>query len=116
MISFIDSEWVDVKVRGEAARFLVREPNALEGVRYFSSVQKWRERLETDELALEGLIQCHLNLLSACVLDAEGFAVPFPRDGAPAERSAWLMRLPWGEVRGLARSVAMVGYPRNFPA
>jgi hypothetical protein len=49
MIQFLDSVWLDVTVRGESARLLVREPNALEGVRYFSAIQKWRDRLESDE-------------------------------------------------------------------
>ena len=75
MIAFVDGVWLSHKVRGEDARFFVREPNALEGVRYFSAVQKFRDRLESDEAALEGLIQVHLNLLSACVLDAEGLAI-----------------------------------------
>ena len=116
MISFVDSEWVEAEIRGEVARFLVREPNALEGVRYFSAVQKWRDRLDSDETALEGLMQVHLNLLSVCVLDAEGFVVPFPREGSPAERMGWMVRLPWSDLSNLASKVAMVGYPKNFPA
>ena len=115
-IEFLDSVWIDVTVRGAPARFLVREPNALEGVRYFSAMQKWRDRLETEETALESMIQLHLNLLAACVLNADGFAVPYPADGTVTERLAWLVRLPWGDVSGLASAVAMVGYPRNFPA
>jgi len=116
MIEFLDSVWIDVTVRGAPARLLVREPNALEGVRYFSAIQKWRDRLETDETALESMIQVHLNLLAACVLNAEGFVVPYPADGTVTERTAWMVRLPWGDVSGLASKVAMVGYPANFPA
>jgi hypothetical protein len=115
-IEFLDSVWIDVTVRGAPARMLVREPNALEGVRYFSAIQKWRDRLESEETALESMIQVHLNLLAACVLNAEGFAVPYPADGTLTERLAWLVRLPWGDVSGLASKVAMVGYPANFPA
>ena len=115
-IEFLDSVWLDVTVRGESARLLVREPNALEGVRYFSAIQKWRDRLESEETALESMIQVHLNLLAACVLNAEGFAVPYPADGSVTERLAWLVRLPWGDVSGLASKIAMVGYPANFPA
>ena len=115
-IEFLDSVWIDVTVRGAPARLLVREPNALEGVRYFSAIQKWRDRLESEETALESMIQVHLNLLAACVLNADGFAVPYPADGTLTERLAWLVRLPWGDVSGLASKVAMVGYPANFPA
>lgn len=115
-IEFVDSVWLDLTVRGAPARFLVREPNALEGVRYFSAVQKWRDRLESDETALESMIQVHLNLLAACVLNAEGFAVPYPAEGSLTQRLEWLVRLPWSDVSGIASAVAMVGYPANFPA
>ena len=78
-VQFVESEWITVTVKGVEARLLVREPNAMEGVRYFAAVDKHREAMKTDFEALERIIQTHINLLTACVLDSENFEPAFPR-------------------------------------
>jgi len=35
MIEFNENIWIDVEVKSQKGRLLVREPNALEGARYF---------------------------------------------------------------------------------
>lgn len=112
-VQFVESEWVAVKVKGVEARLQVREPNAMEGVRYFAAVDKHREAMKTDFEALERIIQTHINLLTACVLDSENFEPAFPKSGSEKERSAWICRIPWTDVSTIASTVATVGYPKT---
>jgi len=112
-VQFIESEWVTVSVKGVEARLLVREPNAMEGVRYFSAIDKHREAMKSDLDALERIIQTHINLLTACVLDSENFEPAFPKGGTDKERAAWIGRIPWTDVSNIATAVATVGYPKT---
>jgi len=112
-VQFVESEWVTVKVKGVEARLQVREPNAMEGVRYFAAVDKHREAMKTDFEALERIIQTHINLLTACVLDSENFEPAFPVAGSEKERAAWIGRIPWTDVSTIASTVATVGYPKT---
>jgi len=112
-VQFVESEWITVTVKGVEARLLVREPNAMEGVRYFAAVDKHREAMKADFEALERIIQTHINLLTACVLDSENFEPAFPKAGSEKERSAWIGRIPWTDVSSIASAVATVGYPKT---
>lgn len=112
-VQFVESEWITVTVKGVEARLLVREPNAMEGVRYFAAVDKHREAMKTDFEALERIIQTHINLLTACVQDSENFEPAFPKDGSEKERSSWIGRIPWTDVSSIASAVATVGYPKT---
>jgi hypothetical protein len=112
-VQFVESEWVSVKVKGVEARLQVREPNAMEGVRYFAAVDKHREAMKTDFEALERIIQTHINLLTACVLDSENFEPAFPKSGSEKERASWIGRIPWTDVSTIASTVATVGYPKT---
>lgn len=112
-VQFVESEWITVTVKGVEARLLVREPNAMEGVRYFAAIDKHREAMKQDFEALERVIQTHINLLVACVLDSENFEPAFPKVGSEKERLAWISRIPWTDVSSIAAAVATVGYPKT---
>lgn len=112
-VQFVESEWVTVKVKGVEASLLVREPNAMEGARYYAAVDKHRQAMQADIGALEHLIQTHINLLTACVLESENFEPQFPATGTEKERRAWIERIPWTDVSSIAATVATVGYPKT---
>lgn len=112
-VQFVESEWITVTVKGVEARLLVREPNAMEGARYYAAVDKHREAMKTDIEALERIIQTHINLLVACVLDSENFEPAFPKGGSEKDRTAWVSRIPWTDVSSIAAAVATVGYPKT---
>ena len=112
MLQFVESHWVEVEIRRTKVRLQVREPNALEGARYFQAVSRSIDRKdEVDGLA--GIIQIHLDLLVACVKASEGVEPAFPTEGTEAERRAWLYRIPWGDVSQVASEVATVGFPKT---
>jgi hypothetical protein len=116
MIEFNENVWIDVEVKGQKGRLLVREPNALEGARYYGALDKVRGRLraeDADETALEALVQLHLSLLTACVSASEGFAQELDKEATPAARSAWLVKIPWTDLGTIASAVAMAGYPKT---
>lgn len=112
-ITFVESTWIEVKVHGQTGKLLVREPNALEGVRYFAHVNRLRESVKDDPDALVAIIQTHISLLAACVLNAEGFSPAFPASGSDAERIAWVSMIPWTDISEIASQVATVGYPKT---
>jgi hypothetical protein len=112
MLQFVESHWVEVEIRRTKVRLQVREPNALEGARYFQAVSRSIDRKdEVDGLA--GIIQIHLDLLVACVKASEGVEPAFPSEGTEAERRAWLYRIPWSDVSSVASEVATVGFPKT---
>lgn len=112
MLQFVESHWIEVEIYRTKVRFKVREPNALEGARYFQAVSRMIERKdEADGLAQ--IIQIHLDLLVACVKESEGVEPAFPSEGTEAERRAWLYRIPWADVSGVAGAVATVGFPKT---
>jgi hypothetical protein len=112
-ITFIESAWVDVKVHDQTARLQVREPNALEGSRYFAHVSRLRDQMKEDPDALVSIIQAHITLLSACVLQSENFSPAFPASGTDAEKVAWVSLIPWMDISAIASQVATVGYPKT---
>ena len=112
-IAFIESTWIEVKVHGQTGKLLVREPNALEGVRYFAQVNRLKDSVKDDPEALVAVIQTHINLLSACVLQSEGFSPAFPSSGTDAEKIAWVGMIPWTDISEIASQVATVGYPKT---
>lgn len=112
MLTFVESHWVEVEIRRTKVRLQVREPNALEGARYFQAVSRLVERKdEADGLA--AIIQVHLDLLVACVKASEGVEPAYPSEGTEAERRAWLYRIPWTDVSTVASEVATVGFPKD---
>lgn len=116
MIEFSENVWLEVEVKGQKGRLLVREPNALEGARYYGALEKARTRLrgeDADASALEALVQLHLSLLTACVSASDGFGQELDKEATPAAREAWLCRLPWVDIARIAGEVAVVGYPKT---
>lgn len=116
MIEFSENVWLEVEVKGAKGRLLVREPNALEGARYYGALDKARARLraeDADGSALEAMVQLHLSLLTACVSASEGFAQELDKEATPAAREAWLARIPWVDIARIAGEVAVVGYPKT---
>ena len=116
MIEFSENVWVEVEVKGQKGRLLVREPNALEGARYYGALDKVRVRLrapDADGSELEAFVQLHLSLLTACVVASEGFAQELDKEATPAARTAWLARIPWTDLSNIATEVATVGYPKT---
>lgn len=116
MIEFSENVWLEVEVKGAKGRLLVREPNALEGARYYGALEKARVRLraeDADGTALEALVQLHLSLLTACVSASEGFSIELDKEATPAAREAWLARIPWVDLARIAGEVAVVGYPKT---
>ena len=116
MIEFNENLWIEVEVKGQKGRLLVREPNALEGARYFGAIDKARVRLRADDatgLELEAVIQLHLTLLTVCVSASEGFAQELDKEATPAARSEWLVKLPWVDLAKIANAVIEVGYPKT---
>jgi len=116
MIEFNENIWIDVEVKGQKGRLLVREPNSLEGARYFGAIDKARVRLRADDatgLELEAVIQLHLTLLTVCVSASEGFAQELDREATVAAREAWLVKLPWVDLAKIANAVLEVGYPKT---
>jgi len=116
MIEFNENIWIDVEVKSQKGRLLVREPNALEGARYFGAIDKARVRLRADDatgLELEAVIQLHITLLTVCVSASEGFAQELDREATPAAREAWLVKLPWVDLAKIANAVIEVGYPKT---
>ena len=116
MIEFNENVWIEVEVKGQKGRLLVREPNALEGARYFGAIDKARVRLRADDatgLELEAVIQLHLTLLTVCVSASEGFAQELDKEATPAARSEWLVKLPWVDLAKIANAVIEVGYPKT---
>ena len=116
MIEFSENVWLEVEVKGQKGRLLVREPNALEGSRYYGALERLRPRLRDeadDGNALEALVQLHLSLLTACVSASEGFSTELDQDATPAQREAWLVRIPWTDIAKIAAAVSEVGYPKT---
>jgi predicted metal-dependent hydrolase len=116
MIEFSENVWLEVEVKGVKGRLLVREPNALEGARYYGALEKARTRLraeDADGSAIEALVQLHLSLLTACVSASEGFAQELDKEASPSAREAWLARIPWTDLGRIASDVATVGYPKT---
>ena len=116
MIEFSENVWLEVEVKSVKGRLLVREPNALEGARYYGALDKARARLraeDADGSALEQMVQVHLSLLTACVSASEGFAQELDKEATPAARGAWLARIPWVDLARIAGEVAVVGYPKT---
>jgi len=116
MIEFNENIWIDVEVKSQKGRLLVREPNALEGARYFGAIDKARVRLRADDatgLELEAVIQLHITLLTVCVSASEGFAQELDKEATPAARSAWLVKIPWTDLGTIASTVATAGYPKT---
>lgn len=112
MLTFVESHWVEVEIYRTPVRLQVREPNALEGARYFQAVARTMERKDEPD-GLSAIIQVHLDLLVACVKGSEGVEPAFPSEGTEAERRAWLYRIPWNDVSAVAAEVATVGYPKT---
>lgn len=112
MLTFVESHWVEVEIHRTKVRLQVREPNALEGARYFQAVARSMDRRDEPD-GLASVIQVHLDLLVACVKGSEGVEPAFPSEGTEAERRAWLYRIPWNDVSSVASEVATVGYPKN---
>jgi hypothetical protein len=112
-ITFVESTWIEVIVHGQTGKLLVREPNALEGVRYFAHVNRLRDSVKDDPDALVAIIQAHITILSACVLGSEGFSPAFPSSGTDAEKVAWVNLIPWTNISEIATQVATVGYPKT---
>jgi hypothetical protein len=111
MLQFVESHWVEVEIYRTKVRLQCREPNALEGARYFQAVSRSMDRKdEVDGLAQ--IIQIHLDLLVACLKGSEGVEPAFPSEGTEAERRAWVTRIPWNDVSSIASEVATVGYPK----
>jgi len=112
MLQFVESHWVEVEIYRTKVRLQCREPNALEGARYFQAVSRSMDRKdEVDGLAQ--IIQVHLDLLVACLKGSEGVEPAFPADGTEDERRAWVTRIPWNDVSSIASEVATVGYPKT---
>ena len=112
MLQFVESHWVEVEIYRTKVRLQCREPNALEGARYFQAVSRSMDRKdEVDGLAQ--IIQIHLDILVACLKGSEGVEPAFPSDGTEAERRAWVTRIPWNDVSAIASEVATVGYPKT---
>ena len=112
MLTFVESHWVEVEIYRTKVRLQCREPNALEGARYFQAVSRSMDRKD-DVDGLAQIIQIHLDLLVACVKGSEGVEPAFPSDGTEAERRAWVTRIPWNDVSAIASEVATVGYPKT---
>ena len=112
-ITFVESTWIEVKVHGQTGKLLVREPNALEGVRYFAHVNRLKDTVKDDPDALVAIIQAHISILSACVLNSEGFSPAFPYSGTDAEKIAWVSMIPWTDISEIASQAATVGYPKT---
>ena len=116
MIEFNENVWIEVEVKGQKGRLLVREPNALEGSRYYGALDRARVRLRAEDATgteLEAVIQLHITLLTACVSASEGFAQELDREATAAAREAWLIRLPWVDLSKIANLVVEVGYPKT---
>jgi len=116
MIEFNENVWLEVEVKGQKGRLLVREPNALEGARYYGALEKARTRLRAEDAdagALEAFVQLNVTLLTACVSASEGFAKELDKEATPAARSEWLVRIPWVDLNTIASEVASVGYPKT---
>lgn len=111
---FIDSEWVTISIKGQSAKLRVREANALEGARYVSALQRNRPGLDDNaEGALENIISLHLAMITACTLESADITPAFPADAPEAEKRAWVNRLPWADITGIANEIMAVGYPKN---
>ena len=111
-VEFVEQHRVTVKVKGQTATLLAREPNALEGARYMAALQRHAEGLRAnDPDAFEATIGLHVGLLLACVEGSEDFTPAFPTGGTEAERRAWLLRLSWTDVSPIATAVMGLGYP-----
>ena len=110
-VEFVEQHRVTVKVKGQSATLLAREPNALEGARYMAALQRQADGLRAnDPDAFEATIGLHVGLLVACVQGSEDFTPAFPVDGTEAERKAWLLRLPWADVASIATAVMGLGF------
>ena len=116
MIEFNENVWIEVEVKGQKGRLLVREPNALEGSRYYGALDRARVRLRAEDATgteLEAVIQLHITLLTACVSASEGFAQELDKEATPAAKSAWLVKIPWTDLGNIASAVATAGYPKT---
>lgn len=111
-VEFIEQHRVTVKVKGQTATLLAREPNALEGARYMAALQRHSEGLRsTDPDAFEATINLHVGLMLACVEGSEDFTPAFPAGASEAERRAWLLRLSWADVSPIATAIMGLGFP-----
>ena len=112
MLQFVESHWIEVEIYRTKVRFQVREPNAIEGARYFQAISRAMDRKDEPD-GLSVIIQLHLDLLVACLKASEGVEPAFPSEGTEAERRAWINRIPWNDISGVASAVATVGFPKT---
>lgn len=111
-VEFVEQHRVTVKVKGQTATLLAREPNALEGARYMAALQRHADGLRAnDPDAFEATINLHVGLMLACVEGSEDFTPAFPSGGSEAERRAWLLRLSWADVSPIATAIMGLGFP-----
>lgn len=106
MITFIKRHWFTVTLGEDKARLCVRQPSAIEGVRYQSIVKQLvADNAERDE----ELLRTHVDLLVAVIVDAEEWATPFPVEGTENDRRKWIEQLPFHVIGQLAPQAFRIG-------
>jgi len=106
MITFIKRHWVTVTIAEDKARLCIRQPTAIEGVRYQAAL---RELVAADGNNDEAIVRTHIDLLVAVIVDAEDWATQYPVDGNESDRRKWVEQLPFSAIHKLAEAAFMVG-------
>ena len=106
MITFIKRHWVTVTIADDKARLCIRQPTAIEGVRYQAAL---RELVAAEGNNDEAIVRTHVDLLVAVIVDSEDWSPAYPLDGTESERRKWVEALPFAAVHRLAEKAFMVG-------
>lgn len=106
MITFIKRHWLTINIGPDKARLCIRQPTAIEGVRYQSQL---KQLIAADGNNDEAIVQTHIDLLLAVIVDSEDWSHPFPIDSSEAERRRWIEALPFHAIGKIAESAFMVG-------
>lgn len=106
MITFIKRHWITVTIGDDKARLCIRQPSAIEGVRYQSQLKSL--------IAAEGnndevIVRTHVDLLLAVLVDSEDWSVPYPVDASETDKRKWIEQLPFHAIGKIAETAFLVG-------
>lgn len=106
MITFIKRHWITVTIGEHKGKLCIRQPSAIEGVRYQAQL---KQLIAVEGNNDEAIVQTHIDLLLAVVCDSEEWSPAYPVDGNESERRKWIEQLPFHAIGKIAEAAFLVG-------
>lgn len=107
MITFIKRHWVTVTIGESKARLCIRQPSAIEGVRYQAQLKQLiaGDGVHDDEQ----IVRTHVDLLVAVIVDSEDWSQSYPLEGNETDKRKWIEQLPFHAIGKIAEAAFVVG-------